>query len=153
MNSQPQQHDLKARTVLFLTRDEGNDRDRDAAKLLARCDVELRHAADDGSSGPAADVLIHAKPDTIGAIKSTPAAGRIENALREASGLSVRHLQWVEEGRTWGPRNESAIGEGLGANRGTERANSGKPPKYHHEIPDDLKRDKAHEERPPGTAH
>lgn len=153
MTNQPQQHDLKARTVLFLTRDDGNERDRDAAKLLARCDVELRQASRDASAAPAADVLIHAQPDTISAIKSSPAAGRIENALREASGTRVRHLQWVEEGRTWGPKNESGIGDGGGARRGAERADTGKPPAYHHEIPDDLKRDKAHEQRPPGTVH
>jgi hypothetical protein len=146
--------DLKSKTVLFLTRDDASDLDRSAAKLLAQCDVEPRHVNTEESSEPSIDVLLHGHPDTIDAIKTEPnAAGRIENALREASDASVRHLQWVEESRTSGPRNGSGIGVDTDAVGGARKAGPGEPPDYHNAFPDDLKRDKPHEQRPPGTTH
>lgn len=147
-------NDLKSQTVLFLTRDAATEQDRAAAKLLAQCDVELRHATPDDSREPEADVLLHGSPDIIRTIKSVSnAAGRIENALREASDSRVRHLQWVEESRNQGPKSGSGIGDGTSGRNAAQRAESGEPPKYHREIPDDLKRDQAHENRQPGTVN
>lgn len=103
---------LKSQTVLFLAREKGTERDRDAAKLLARCDVEVRHVTPSDTRKPAADVLIHADRRTIDAIKSSPAAGRIENAMREATPSPIRYLQWVGEQRSGGPSSGAAIGDG-----------------------------------------
>lgn len=107
-------NNLKADSVLFLTRDGATDLDRSAAKLFARCDVELRHVTSGKAERPSVDVLIHAKPDTIGEIKSCDYAGRLENAIRNTSSADVRHLQWVEEGRGGGPSSDSGIGDGAG---------------------------------------
>lgn len=143
-------NDLKAQTVLFLTRDEANDLDRAAAKILARCDVEVRHTTPKDGRDPSADVMLHAGHDTVQEAKSSDAAGRIENALREAADSPVRYLQWVEERRTAGPKSASGIGDGSSGSTRTARSNEALPPRYHDRQPDDLKRDKPHEKRPPG---
>jgi hypothetical protein len=145
--------DIKAQTVLFLTRDGANDLDRAAAKILARCDVEVRHTTPREGRPPAADVMFHADHETVQAAKTSDAAGRIENALRQAADSEVRYLQWVEERRTSGPKSASGIGDGSSGPPGATRANSGLPPRYHDRQPDDLKRDKPHEERPPGRVN
>jgi hypothetical protein len=93
-------NDIKTATVLYLSKDRATDQDQAAARLFARCQVELRHvSADvrDDARRVTVDVLIHAKPDTIGEIKSSDAAGRLENAMRAVATPEIRHLQWVEE--------------------------------------------------------
>lgn len=119
--------DLKADTVLFLTRDESKDvdRDRDAAKLLARCDVDVRHVEGAG----AVDVLIHGKPETIDEIKSGERAGRIENAIREACSSGVRMMQWVESSDTDTARPGTGVGDGSGSHGAINKG--GKQPDPH----------------------
>jgi hypothetical protein len=105
--------DLKADSVLFLTRDDANDIDRDAAKLFARCQVEVRHVGPDKSDRPAVDVLVHAEPHTMRELASgNDLAGRVENAIRQTGGERVRYLQWVEDGVSGGPRSGAGIGDG-----------------------------------------
>ncbi len=119
--------DLKADTVRFLTRDESNnpDRDRDAAKALAKCAVDVRHV--DGTTG--VDVLVHGPSEVISEVKSTEAAGRIENAMREACDRDVRMLQWVETAEADTARPGSGVGDGSGANSPVNIG--GKQPKPH----------------------
>lgn len=105
--------DLKADTVRFLTRDESKNagRDRDVAKALAKCAVDVRHV--DGTMG--VDVLIHGPKAVISDVKSTEAAGRIENAMREACERDIRMLQWVETADSDTARTGSGVGDGSGA--------------------------------------
>jgi hypothetical protein len=126
---------LKAESVLFLTREGATEMDRSAAKLFARCEVECRHVRAGWSAGPAVDVLIHGHPDTISRIKSSECAGRLENAIRRACDAPVRHLQWVEEGITAGPTNESGIGDGGAAHPAGGPKNPGDPPRFDHKGP------------------
>lgn len=104
--------DLKADAVRFLTRETSNDagRDRDAAKLLARCEVDVRHVAGEG-----VDVLIRGSSETVDTIKTGETAGRLENALREASDHTVCLLQWVESSESDTARPGSGAGDGSGA--------------------------------------
>ncbi|MAY74784.1 MAG: hypothetical protein CMJ31_08760 [Phycisphaerae bacterium] len=124
--------DLKADTVRFLTRKDGGntDRDRDAAKLFAHAQVEARHV-DDDSGRPTIDVLIHAPPGDVASLKHGEAAGRIENAVREAAEADVRYLQWVESSETEAARPGSGIGDGTGPAGAIEKAPDGKPPIPH----------------------
>ena len=72
-------NDLKTSTVLYLSKNRATDEDRAAAKLFARCQVELRHVGADvreDARRVTVDVLVHATPDTIGEMKSSDAAGR-----------------------------------------------------------------------------
>lgn len=122
---------LKADAVLFLTRDEANGLDRAAAKMLAPCEVELRHVQADPPDDPQVDVLIHAHPDCSKEAHASDAAGRIENALRESSDFGVRMMQWVEERATDGPRSGTGAGDGSPSARPVGHANAGLPPKHH----------------------
>jgi hypothetical protein len=126
---------LKADSVLFLTRDDSTEIDRSAAKLFARCEVECRHVGPAHADRPAVDVLVHGHPDTIGQIKSSECAGRLENAMRRASDAPIRHLQWVEEGITAGPRNAAGIGDGRDAHPEGGDKNPGDPPRFDHNGP------------------
>lgn len=104
--------DLKADSVQFLTRREATELDRSAAKLFARCDVEVRHGDPGKEARPSVDVMIRGRPDTISEIKACDFAGRVENAVRQTGGPRVRYLQWVEERGTESPRSGSGIGDG-----------------------------------------
>ncbi len=126
---------LKAESVLFLTRDGATEIDRSAAKLFARCDVECRHVRADRSAGPSVDVMVHGHRETIGRIKSSECAGRLENAIRRACDVPVRHLQWVEEGITAGPKSGSGIGDGRDAHPEGGPKNPGDPPRFDHNGP------------------
>lgn len=108
-------NDLKTSTVLYLSKNRATDEDRAAAKLFARCQVELRHVGADvreDARRVTVDVLVHATPDTIGELKSSDAAGRVENAMRKVSNPDIRHLQWVEEGIHGGPSSGAGAGDG-----------------------------------------
>ncbi len=143
--------DLKSQAVLFLTRDGCAELDRSAAKLFARCEVEVLHVTPSEDRPPTIDVLVHGKPDCISELHDSDAAGRVENAIRESCAHPVRQLQWVEEGVNSGPRSASGIGDGSSGRSGSERANSGQPPKYRNDQPNDrIKRDK-HERNIPGV--
>jgi len=104
--------DLKADSVLFLTRDGADGMDRDAARLFGRCEVELLHVGPDKSEQPSVDVLIHAKRDVIHELKAADFAGRVENAIRQTAAPRVRYLQWVEESISHGPSGSGGIGDG-----------------------------------------
>lgn len=125
---------LKANTVLHLTQDDASDLDREAAKLLARCDVERRAIPLGRSASPAVDVLVHADKGTLDQIMARDHATRIEHALREVEG-NVRMLQWVEEGRTKGPVNQHAAGDGRDVHPVGGAKNPGDPPKFDHNGP------------------
>lgn len=108
-------NDLKTSTVLHLSKNRATDEDRAAAKLLAKCQIELRHVAADVQNDTrrvTVDVLVHAKPDTIDEIKSSEVAGRLEEAMRTVATPDIRYLQWVEEQATGGPTSGAAIGDG-----------------------------------------
>ena len=143
---------IKSKAVLFLTRDGCHQLDRAAAKLLARCEVEVLQVTPSGRDRPLIDVLLHGKPQCIAELHASDAAGRVENAIRESSPHSIRSLQWVEEGISAGPRNASGIGDGTsGSGGGRARADSGMPPKYRNDQPNDrIKRDK-YERNIPGV--
>lgn len=126
---------LKANSVLFLTRDDATEIDRSAAKLFARCEVECRHVGPQQSERPSVDVLIHGHRDTIGRIKSSDCAGRLENAIRQSCEVPVRYLQWVEEGVAAGPRSSSSIGDGRDAHPVGGPKSRGDPPKFDHNGP------------------
>lgn len=121
---------LKADTVLFLTRDGCAEQDRSAAKILAPCEVEVRHVEAGRAASPRVDVLIHAHPSASADAHASDAAGRIENAIHRASEHPVRFLQWVEEGVARGPRPATGAGDADSLNGPVGRANSGMPPRH-----------------------
>ncbi|MFG0325998.1 MAG: hypothetical protein ACF8SC_01840 [Phycisphaerales bacterium JB037] len=128
--------DLKADTVLFLTREDSPnpDRNRAAAKKFAACAVDQRHVENTDAAdhdGPAVDVLIHAPSRVIDELKSSDDAGRIENALRRASDHPIRFLQWVETAEPDTARPGTGVGDGSGSQGSVSRANSGLPPQHH----------------------
>jgi len=120
--------DLKADAVRFLTRDESKDpgRDRDAGKLLARCDIDVRHLS--GQSG--VDVLIRGPHEVIDRIKSSEKAGRIENAVREACESGVRMLQWVEAAEADTARPGSGAGDGSGPSGEIQKGGKQPAPRF-----------------------
>ena len=108
---------LKADAVLFLTH-RAKDCDREAAKILARCDIEVRQPNADAMG---VEVLVRADHDTISEAKSSDAAGRIENALRRSvEGREIRMLQWVEESRGNEPRPAGNSHAGSSNNDGSK---------------------------------
>lgn len=126
--------DLKSNAVLYLTQEKGADRDREAAKLLARCDVERRPLPHDRVSEPTSDVLVHTDAQTINEIQQRDYASRIERAIRTV-GETIRQLQWVEDARSSGPRNQLAGGDGGDVNPVGQPKQPGPPPKFEHNGP------------------
>ena len=124
--------DLKAKTVQFLTYDGANDYDRSAAKLLARCEVECLPLPPDRSDVPAADVLLHADTELLDEITSSNLTGRIERAIRRASGTTIRDLQWIEGKAHTGSDHPAGAGDGLGQSPSGQPKNPGDPPKFNH---------------------
>ncbi|MFI4897816.1 MAG: hypothetical protein ACIARR_08320 [Phycisphaerales bacterium JB059] len=120
---------LKADIVLFLTSDNRTEQDRAAAKLLAPCTIEVRHVEGAEGQSPRVDVLIHAPPRLCSKAHDSDAAGRIENALRNASDHPLRMMQWVEEGATQGPRPATGAGDANSHQSPVGHATSGLPPK------------------------
>lgn len=126
--------DLKSETVLFLTKERGTERDREAAKLLAKCDVEALPLAPGRDDEPALDVLVHGGAEVLNEIRTSGHATQIEDAIRRASGSRVRDLQWVEDASHSGPRNGTA-GDGRGQSPTGDPKNPGDPPKFDHNLP------------------
>jgi hypothetical protein len=120
--------DLKAEAVLFLTRDEAGELDRAAGKILARCEID-RRPVESPEAGPKFDIMIRSQSDVIEDAKRGDAAGRIENAVREAAGPDrVRFLQWVETEDGGGPRPASAAGDAAGGRQPVEHSPAGHEP-------------------------
>ncbi len=126
--------DLKSSAVLYLTQDKGVERDREAAKLLARCDVERRPLPPGRADEPTSDILVHTDAETINEIKKRDFASRIEGAIRTVA-ERVRQLQWVEDARTSGPRNQQASGDGGDLKPVGQPKQPGPPPKFDHNLP------------------
>ncbi|MFI4894596.1 MAG: hypothetical protein ACIAQ0_14370 [Phycisphaerales bacterium JB058] len=128
---------LKSNAVLYLTQEKGADRDVEAAKLLARCDVERRPLPPDRAEEPTSDVLVHSDAETINEIRKRDFAPRIERAIRTV-GETIRQLQWVEDGRSTGPRNQLAGGDGGDMNPVGQPKEPGPPPRFEHNGPGPL---------------
>lgn len=128
---------LKSNAVLYLTQEKGADRDVEAAKLLARCDVERRPLAPGRTDEPTSDILVHADAETLDAVHARDHAPRIERAIR-AVGETIRQLQWVEDARSIGPRNQLAGGDGGEVQPVGQPKNPGDPPRFEHNGPGPL---------------
>lgn len=126
--------DLKSNAVLYLTQDKGAQRDREAAKLLARCDVERRPLPPDRADEPISDILVHTDAATINEIQKRDFASRIEGAIRTVA-EKIRQFQWVEDARTSGPRNQQAIGDGGDLKPVGQPKQPGPKPKFDHNGP------------------
>lgn len=130
-------NDLKSNAVLYLTQDKGAERDREAAKLLARCDVERRPLPPERADEPTSDILVHSDAETINEIQKRDFAPRIEGAIRTVA-EKVRQLQWVEDARTQGPRNQQAIGDGGDLKPVGQPKQPGPKPRFDHNGPGPL---------------
>lgn len=135
--------DVKSRAVDSLVgREDVTDRDRDAARMLGQCELDLRSVEATGRRGgaqdghPAADVLIHADHDLVSRARQCGAAEKIEHAIRKALGPTrVRHLQWVESSLEGGPSTGSGAGEPTGKDTHVRRPSTNQPPvpKFEHQ--------------------
>lgn len=101
--------DLKAEAINFLF--SRTDKDKSAARLLEECGVDVRLASNADPDERSVDVLLRAGHDLASELHKNDFAGRIENALREASPTPIRHLQWVETEEDVGPSAGNGVGD------------------------------------------
>ncbi len=131
--------ELKAEAVLTLTEpDDATDRDRDAAKLLSRCEVRalfIDERQDPSIQEAHVDVLIHCTHDLAQEAKRSGGAHRIERALNRVTDTPIRQVQWVEARPTTSTGTGAGAGDGRAPHKGTPKTNKGKEPKPAFDVP------------------